>query len=268
MSRRGVAVDVDLPAGQPRSQPRVLPFLADRERKLIFIHRNLDALFFRIEHEVFHFRRFERLENELLRVGAPPDNVDFLVVQFADDIFHPRAAHTDTGADRIDLFVRAGDRDLGPVTRFAGDPANLDGSVVNLADFELKEAPDEIRMAAGNDDLRPANSVLDRDHVGAQPIANIVIFNDDALALRHNGFKFSKIKNDVRTIEAADRPADDFAGPVLELFVNHFLLDLADALHHRLLGRLGRDPSEVLGGDFDLYFAAHRCVRINPLRLG
>ena len=43
--RRRVAIDVDFPAGQSRGQARVLPFLSDRERELIFIDGNLDALF-------------------------------------------------------------------------------------------------------------------------------------------------------------------------------------------------------------------------------
>src|SRR5947209_18514568 len=78
VGRRRVAIDIDLPAGQPRGQPRVLAFLADRERELIFIYRNLDAFFLRIENEVLHFRGLERFEDELLRVGAPTDDVDLL----------------------------------------------------------------------------------------------------------------------------------------------------------------------------------------------
>ena len=61
-----VAIDIDFPAGQPRCQARVLALLPDRERKLIFIHRNLDALFLRIEDEVLHLRGLERLEHKFL----------------------------------------------------------------------------------------------------------------------------------------------------------------------------------------------------------
>ncbi len=105
-------------------------------------------------------------------------------------------------------------------------------------------------MTARYDDLGTAQSVFDRDHVGAEAIADVVIFNHDPFALGHDRFKFSKIENHVRAIEPAHRAAHDFAGAILELLVNHFLLDLADTLHHRLLGGLRRDASKILRGDF------------------
>src|SRR2546430_5236345 len=102
MGGRSVAVNVDLPAGQPRSEPRVLALLADGERKLIFIDGNLDALLLRIEDQVLHLRWLERLEHEFLRVRAPANDVDLFVVQLADDVFHPRSPHANARADRID----------------------------------------------------------------------------------------------------------------------------------------------------------------------
>ena len=45
--RRCVPVDINFPAGQPRSQARILALLPDRERELIFIDGNLDALLLR-----------------------------------------------------------------------------------------------------------------------------------------------------------------------------------------------------------------------------
>src|SRR4029077_13209168 len=129
----------------------------------------------------------------------------------------------------------------GSVTGFSRDPPDLDGAVVDLAHFQFEQTANEIRMTPRNDNFRPADSVLDRDDVGAQAIANVVVFHHHALSLRHDRLKFSEIENHVGTIEPADRAANDFARAVLELFVNHFLLDLANALHHRLLGGLGRD---------------------------
>src|ERR1700731_294562 len=103
-------------------------------------------------------------------------------------------------------------------------------------------------MAARNDDLGTAQSVFDRDHISAESIADVVILHNDAFALRHDRFKFSKIENYVRTIEPADRAANDFTRAILELFVNHFLLDLANALHHRLLGGLSGDATKIFRG--------------------
>src|SRR2546423_1869900 len=267
MRRSGVAIDVDFPAGQSRSQPRVLAFLADGERELIFVDGNLDALLFRIEHKVLHFRRLKRFEDELLRIGAPTNDVHLLVVQFANDVLYPRAAHADASADRIHFFIRARHRNLGSVTGFARNAADLDGAVVDLAHLELEQTPDEIRMAARDDDLRAADAVLHRDNIGAYPIPHVVILDDDTLALRHDRLEFSEIENHVGPIEPAYGPADDLAGAVLELLINHFLLDLPNALHHRLLRRLGRNPAKVLRRYFNFHLATDRGVRIDPLRL-
>src|SRR5262249_1605029 len=94
-------------------------------------------------------------------------------------------------------------------------------------------------------------TVFYRDDVGTQTIANIVIFNGDSLALRHNRFKFSEIQNNVGTIEASHGAADNFAGAVLKLLVNHLLFGLPNPLHHRLLGGLCGDASEIFWRDFD-----------------
>jgi hypothetical protein len=86
--RGGVLVDVDLPAGEAGGQARVLAFFADREGELIFVDGDLDALLLGIEHQVLHLRRLERLEDVLLRIGAPADDVDLLVVELAHDVLH------------------------------------------------------------------------------------------------------------------------------------------------------------------------------------
>ena len=59
-----------------------------------------------------------------------------------------------------------------------------------------------------------------------------------------------------RAIEAAHRAADDFARAILELLVNHFLLDLANALHHRLLGGLRGDAAEIPRRHFHFHCVA------------
>ena len=182
--------------------------------------------------------------------------------------FTARSAHADAGADRIDFLVRAGDGDLGPIAGLARDAANLHRAVVDLADFEFEESPDEIRMAARNDDLRAANPVFDRHDISAQPVADIVVFDHDAFALRHDRFEFSEIENHIRAIETPDRSADDLARAILELLINHFFLDLADALHHRLLRGLGGDASKILRRHFHFHFVADRRVRIDLARLG
>ena len=142
------------------------------------------------------------------------------------------------------------DGDLGPIAGFARNAADLDCAVGDFAHFEFEKSPNEIGMAARDDDFRATNAVLDRDDISAQPIADIVVLDHDALALRHDRFEFSEVENHIGAIEAPDRAAHDLARAILEFLVNHFLLDLADALHHRLLRGLGGDAAEIFRRHF------------------
>ena len=56
---------------------------------------------------LFDLGRLQRFQDEFLRIGAPPDDVDLFVIELANYVFHPRTAHAYARADRIDLFVRA-----------------------------------------------------------------------------------------------------------------------------------------------------------------
>ena len=121
-------------------------------------------------------------------------------------------------------------------------------------------------MTAGDDDLRAADAVFDCDHVRAETIADIVILHDDALALRHDRFKFAQIEDDVRPVETSHGSTDDLARAILKLLVNHFLFGLANSLHHRLLRRLCRDTPEILRCDFYFHNVAYVYVRLDPAR--
>ena len=123
-------------------------------------------------------------------------------------------------------------------------------------------------MTARDDDLGATDSVFNRHDIRAQAVAHIVVFHHDAFALRHDRFKFAQIENHIGSIEASHRAADDFTGAVLELFVNHLLFHLANALHHRLFGRLCGDAAEILRSDFHLHGVAHLRVRFDPARFG
>ena len=123
-------------------------------------------------------------------------------------------------------------------------------------------------MAARDDNLRAADPVLHRNDVGAQPVPDVVIFDDHPFPLRHDRFELAEIEDHIGTVETPHGAADDLARAILELLVNHFLLDLADALHHRLLRGLGRDAPEVFRRHFDFHFTADGGVRIDPACLG
>ena len=91
----------------------------------------------------------------------------------------------------------------------------------------------------------PRGAVFHGDDVGAEAVADVVILGLDPLAGGHDGLEFAEVDDDIRALEPADGAVDDLAGAVLELVINHLLLHLADALHHRLLGGLGGDAAEI-----------------------
>src|SRR5207244_7227810 len=136
------------------------------------------------------------------------------------------------------------------ITGFSRDSADFDRPVGNLAHFQFKKAAHKIWMAARDDDFRTAQSVFNGHNIRAETIADVVIFNNHSFTLRHDRLKFSKIENHIRTIEPAHSAADDLARAIFELLINHFLLDLANALHHRLLGSLRSDAAEIFWRDF------------------
>ena len=122
-------------------------------------------------------------------------------------------------------------------------------------------------MTARDDDFRSANPVFHRNNVGTEAIAHVVIFDHDPFALWHDRFELAKIENHVGAIEAAHRPAHDFTGAILKFLVNHFLLDLTNALHHRLFRGLRGDPAKISRRYFHLDGVADFCVRLDLLRL-
>ena len=97
--------DVDVPTGELRGQPHVLPAPADGQRQLLIGHHHLDAFFVFVEHHLGDFRRRQRIHHEGGDVWRPWNDVDLLALQFVDHRLHARAAHADAGADRIDRRI-------------------------------------------------------------------------------------------------------------------------------------------------------------------
>src|SRR5690606_21830666 len=75
------------------------------------------------------------------------------------------------------------------------------------------------------------------------------------------------IDDDVRLLKSANSPADDLACSVLELLINHVLLNLADALIDGLAGSLGGDATEILRRHLDLEFLAGLDIGLGGSRL-
>ena len=83
------------------------------------------------------------------------DDVDLLAAQLLHHRLHARAAHADARADRIDVAVVRGDRDLRAAARLARRALHLDDALVDLRHLLLEELDQQAGMRAREDDLRP-----------------------------------------------------------------------------------------------------------------
>src|SRR5690606_16105750 len=110
--------DIELPAEKPRSQPRVLAFLADRHREILVGNLERDRPRTGIDFDVSRDRRLQRFRQHLLRILVITDDIDLFAAEFPDNAFHARPPGSDARSYRIDPRIVAGNRDFGPVTGF------------------------------------------------------------------------------------------------------------------------------------------------------
>ena len=115
------------------------------------------------------------------------------------------------------------------------------------------------RMISG-----PCGPLLDRLHIAADALADLVFLGGHALAVGQQGFIFAQVHQHIRTVKAADGAADDVPDAVFELGENQLLFRPADVHHQRLLGILRGDPAESDRGHFHFQFLAHLRVGLDP----
>ena len=218
----------------------------DRLAQIFLIHRDVDNLVLFVQGNGTNQGRLQRVSHKLIGVITPANDVDLLIVELAHDVLHPRPAQAHTGTHRIHLLVVAVDCHLRPVAGFPGNAPNLHRVIGNLTHLRLEETTHKVRVTTGEDDLRPTQLIVHRHHVGTDAISDVVILSGDPFARRHAGLELAEIDHHVVLFEAPHGPTHDVASPILELVIDHLLLRLAETLHHGLLGRLHRDPPEVL----------------------
>src|SRR5262249_51212952 len=160
---------------------------------------------------------------------------------------HPRAAHADAGADRIDVAVVGGDRDLGAPARLARCALHLDDALVDLRHLLPEELDQEPRVRPREDDLWPLAGQLDLQDEGANAVPLTVALARDLLLLRQDGVGAPEVHDDVLLLEALHDAGEELTLPALELVVDDVALGIAHALHDILLRGLRGDAAELLG---------------------
>ena len=131
-------------------------------------------------------------------------------------------------------------------------PDDLDELVGDLGDLEGEQLLDQLRVLAGDDDARALAVGRDLGDDGLDPHPVVVALAVDLLRAGQQGLDaVAELDERVAVVGLLDDPGDQLADAVLELLEHHHPLGLADPLQDDLLGGLGGDPAEVLGGDVD-----------------
>ena len=127
----------------------------------------------------------------------------------------------------------------------AGDRLDLDDAVVDLRHFHGEELRHELRMRAGQEDLRAALLAAHVVDIGAHAVAVAEGLARDHLVAADDRLAAAEIDDDVAVFDALHRAVDDLADPVLVILVLAVALGLAHLLHDDLLGRLGGDAAVI-----------------------
>ena len=233
-------------------QAGVLSLFADRERQLVVGHDHLGRTGRFVDANLGHLGRRERLHDELVEVLGEGNDVDLLAVQLVDDHAHTPAAGAHTGADRVDVGVVGGDRDLGALPWFTGTGLDLDDAVRDLGDLEFEEALDEAGVGTRHHDLGALRAATHLDDVRLHPLAGLRTVEGDLFGLRHEGLGLAQVEQRIPGIALLDDAGDDVALAAGVLLVFELALGFADSLAHHLLGGLSRDATEVVRGDVEL----------------
>ena len=199
-----------------------------------------------IEPDLTNPGRSQRVLDQLDRVVRVRDDVDPLTLELIGD--HPDAAATrsNAGPHRVDMRIVRPHGDLGPMTGLPCRSPNLDNARRDLRDLELKEALHKTWVGPAHDDLRALGGLAYFDDVRLEACTVLVALIGHLLRLRHQGFLLAKVEQRVAVVGLLDDSGHDVTLATGVLVVLHVPLDLADALHDDLLGRLGSDPTEVL----------------------
>ncbi len=241
----GLGQDIDVPAGELRGEPHVLPPPPDGEAELVVGHHDLDALGLLVEHHLGHLGGGERVDHEGRRVGRPLDDVDLLALELGDDGLDPAAAHADAGADGVDARIVRDHRNLGPAPGIAGDRLDLDDAVVDLGHLLGEQLGHELGVGPREEDLRPARLAAHVVDVGPHPVALMEGLARQQLVAAQKRLGPAEIDHHVAVLHPLDETVHDLACAVLVLLVLALALGLAHLLHDHLLGGLGGDAPEL-----------------------
>src|SRR5262249_25712192 len=149
---------------------------------------------------------------------------------------------------RVHVFVAAEHRDLGALAGFACGGANLHRAVIDFRHFHLKQALHQSGVGAGNNDLRPFGGAIDHADDHAQAFADVVGLELGLFALGQTGFGAAHVHDEIRAFGALYDDRNQFTDAVVVLVEDGVAFGFAHFLQNHLLGGLGGDAPQHIGG--------------------
>src|SRR5205823_4814011 len=135
--------------------------------------------------------RRQRIGNEIPDIRIPPNNIHLLVIEFADDVFHPLSPKAYASANRINLLIAGPNRQFRPEPGLAGDALDFNGAIVDFRHLELEQLYDKTRVGPRKNNLRSMRPLLDRLHIAANPFAYLIFLSRDAFTVGKQGLVFA-----------------------------------------------------------------------------
>ena len=260
-----LGIDVDLPSGEQAGEAGVLAAPTDGQRELVGINQNVNPFSVLLNLQSLDLRRGKGVGYVSLDVLVPADDVNFFVVEFPDNILNALAAKPNAGTDGVYLLISRVHCEFGAKARFPGDGLDLDGAVVDLGNFELKQLEDKVGIPAGENNLGAAVGSLHGLDQAADAFAPLVFLSGHPLTVGQQSLKLAQVNEDIRAVESPYLAADDVADTVFELGVDQRFLRSANSLHQCLLGILRGDPAEIFRGDLDFKLLLQLGIRLETL---
>src|SRR6266436_6564535 len=141
------------------------------------------------------------------------------------------------------LATSAGASALTTKVAMSGDRLDLDDTVIDFRHFLREQFCHELRMGAGEENLRPPRFAPHVENIGADAVAVAEHLARQHLVAAHDGFAAAQIDNDAAIFHALDDAVDDVADAVLEFLILAVALGFAHLLHDHLFGRLRGDAA-------------------------
>src|SRR5688500_13650676 len=260
-----LAADVDAPTRELCGEPRVLAFLADRQRELPVRDDDVRGLVIGDDVDAHHVGRLEGVGDVLLRLLVPLDDVDLLAAELVDDRLHAKPALADARAPRVDTRLPCAHGDLGARSGLARDTDDLHLAVVDLRDLELEQALHQVLVRTADHDLWPAQGAADLDDHDLAMLADEVALVRRLVGARQDRLCLAELHDRGARLEPADLAVDDVALAVGVLREHLLALGLAQGLLDHLLRGLRADAPEGRRGLFERNDVAKLDVGLDPL---